>query len=144
MNCPVCDEKLRPVEKYGVEIDICPGCKGVWLDRGELDKILEALNSGTVPTAEGPVAPPPLDPTAGPVPVGQVPVYPQAQPYPPAAPAYYAAPAPDSRRHHDDNDDDHDRHERGEYRREESGHGGSRRGQRGSWLGDLLGGLGGD
>lgn len=46
MNCPVCDEKLRVVEKYGVEVDICPGCKGVWLDKGELDKILEMQDSG--------------------------------------------------------------------------------------------------
>jgi hypothetical protein len=36
MNCPVCDAPLRAIQKYGVEIDICPGCKGVWLDRGEL------------------------------------------------------------------------------------------------------------
>jgi Zn-finger nucleic acid-binding protein len=39
MQCPVCDERLREVEKYGVMIDICPACKGVWLDRGELEKI---------------------------------------------------------------------------------------------------------
>ncbi|MEI6501322.1 MAG: zf-TFIIB domain-containing protein [Armatimonadota bacterium] len=43
MNCPVCDEKLREVEKYGVEIDVCPGCKGVWLDRGELEKMLQVV-----------------------------------------------------------------------------------------------------
>jgi Zn-finger nucleic acid-binding protein len=42
MECPVCGDKLRPIEKYGVEIDVCPGCKGVWLDRGELEKILAA------------------------------------------------------------------------------------------------------
>lgn len=47
MNCPVCDARLRAVEKYGVEVDICPDCKGVWLDRGELEKILEmAATSG--------------------------------------------------------------------------------------------------
>ncbi|ATY83756.1 cytoplasmic protein [Kyrpidia spormannii] len=41
MNCPVCDNvRMREVEKYGVLIDVCPNCKGVWLDRGELDKIL--------------------------------------------------------------------------------------------------------
>ncbi len=39
MQCPVCDERLREVEKYGVMVDICPSCKGVWLDRGELEKI---------------------------------------------------------------------------------------------------------
>ena len=40
MNCPVCDERLRTVEKYGLEIDLCPGCKGLWLDRGKLETIL--------------------------------------------------------------------------------------------------------
>jgi Zn-finger nucleic acid-binding protein len=39
MQCPVCDERLREVEKYGVTVDICPSCKGVWLDRGELEKV---------------------------------------------------------------------------------------------------------
>lgn len=42
MNCPVCDGvRMREVEKDGVLIDICPSCKGVWLDRGELEKLLE-------------------------------------------------------------------------------------------------------
>lgn len=41
MNCPVCDDvRMREVEKDGVMIDICPSCKGVWLDRGELEKLL--------------------------------------------------------------------------------------------------------
>jgi len=40
MNCPVCETKLRPVDRHGVEIDLCQDCKGIWLDRGELDKIL--------------------------------------------------------------------------------------------------------
>jgi Zn-finger nucleic acid-binding protein len=34
------------VQKYGVEVDICPDCKGVWLDRGELEKIVGMLESG--------------------------------------------------------------------------------------------------
>ena len=46
MECPVCGDRLRAVEKYGVEVDICPGCKGVWLDRGELDTILETTSRG--------------------------------------------------------------------------------------------------
>lgn len=45
MNCPVCDTKLRAVEKMGVEVDICPDCKGVWLDRGELEKLIELASS---------------------------------------------------------------------------------------------------
>jgi len=42
MKCPVCEDvKMREAEKEGVMIDICPSCKGVWLDRGELDKLLQ-------------------------------------------------------------------------------------------------------
>ncbi|MBB6733935.1 zf-TFIIB domain-containing protein [Cohnella zeiphila] len=44
MNCPVCsDSRMREVEKDGVLIDICPSCKGVWLDRGELDKLMKEV-----------------------------------------------------------------------------------------------------
>ena len=39
--CPVCRVDLVMSERQGVEIDYCPRCRGVWLDRGELDKILE-------------------------------------------------------------------------------------------------------
>lgn len=41
MNCPVCSVTLNMTQRQGVEIDYCPKCRGVWLDRGELDKILE-------------------------------------------------------------------------------------------------------
>jgi len=41
MNCPNCNETLVMAERQGVEIDYCPKCRGVWLDRGELDKIIE-------------------------------------------------------------------------------------------------------
>ena len=42
MNCPQClTEVLVMTERQGVEVDYCPRCRGVWLDRGELDKILE-------------------------------------------------------------------------------------------------------
>ena len=44
MNCPVCDNvRLREVEKESVLIDVCPNCKGIWLDRGELEKITQGL-----------------------------------------------------------------------------------------------------
>jgi len=44
MNCPVChDTRMREVEKDGILIDICPTCKGVWLDRGELEKLLSGV-----------------------------------------------------------------------------------------------------
>ena len=46
MECPVCGDKLRPIERYGVEVDICPGCKGVWLDRGELEKVIDLAEKG--------------------------------------------------------------------------------------------------
>ena len=39
--CPACRVDLVMSERHGVEIDYCPKCRGVWLDRGELDKILE-------------------------------------------------------------------------------------------------------
>ena len=41
MNCPNDGAELRMAERQGVEIDYCPQCRGVWLDRGELDKIIE-------------------------------------------------------------------------------------------------------
>ena len=46
MKCPVCKEiNLVMSEKQGIEIDYCPECRGVWLDRGELDKIIIKNNS---------------------------------------------------------------------------------------------------
>ena len=41
MNCPQCNIALVMSERQGVEIDYCPQCRGVWLDRGELDKIIQ-------------------------------------------------------------------------------------------------------
>ena len=42
MKCPVCkDVTLLMSERRGVEIDYCPECRGIWLDRGELEKIME-------------------------------------------------------------------------------------------------------
>jgi uncharacterized protein len=41
MLCPICKVELRPMERAGIEIDYCPQCRGVWLDRGELDKVIE-------------------------------------------------------------------------------------------------------
>ncbi len=46
MKCPTCpDSKLTLAERQGIEIDYCPDCRGVWLDRGELDKIIERATS---------------------------------------------------------------------------------------------------
>ena len=47
MNCPNCNVNLVMTDRSGIEIDYCPSCRGVWLDRGELDKIIER----SVPTA---------------------------------------------------------------------------------------------
>lgn len=42
MKCPVCSEmNLIMSDRHGIEIDYCPNCRGVWLDRGELDKLIE-------------------------------------------------------------------------------------------------------
>lgn len=43
--CPVCNVELRLAERQGIEIDYCPKCRGIWLDRGELDKIIDKSQS---------------------------------------------------------------------------------------------------
>ncbi len=45
MECPIDKSTLQMTERAGVEIDYCPKCRGVWLDRGELDKIIEKSDS---------------------------------------------------------------------------------------------------
>ena len=68
MNCPVCDStRMREVEKDGILIDVCPTCKGVWLDRGELEKLMNDVREvrqdynewyyGDDPAAQGRQAP---------------------------------------------------------------------------------------
>ena len=44
MKCPKCAVNLSLYDRNGIEIDYCPECRGVWLDRGELDKIIERSN----------------------------------------------------------------------------------------------------
>ena len=46
MQCPVCRVGLAMTDRQGIEIDYCPQCRGVWLDRGELDKIIERSMAG--------------------------------------------------------------------------------------------------
>jgi Zn-finger nucleic acid-binding protein len=41
MKCPIDQTELKMTDRQGVEIDYCPTCRGVWLDRGELDKIID-------------------------------------------------------------------------------------------------------
>ncbi len=86
MRCPVDNETLVMADRGGVEIDYCPKCRGVWLDRGELDKIIE--RSAATPEAAPRPTSQPLD-----------------QPEPPRAPQPYAD---DNRpRRRDDDDDDY-------------------------------------
>ncbi|MCB4824558.1 zf-TFIIB domain-containing protein [Roseicella sp. GB24] len=72
MPCPRCRVDLVMSERQGIEIDYCPRCRGVWLDRGELDKIIER-------SAAFQGAPPPD-------------TVPQAQPGTPGAPSPWVAP----------------------------------------------------
>ena len=52
MKCPHCtDTALVMTERQGVEIDYCPQCRGVWLDRGELDKLIERSAAAQAPAA---------------------------------------------------------------------------------------------
>ena len=54
--CPTCRVNLTMSERQGIEIDYCPQCRGVWLDRGELDKIIERSESAGAPAPQA--APP--------------------------------------------------------------------------------------
>ena len=53
MQCPVCDVALSISSREGVEIDFCPQCRGVWLDRGELDKVIERAAAAMTPAGGG-------------------------------------------------------------------------------------------
>jgi Zn-finger nucleic acid-binding protein len=57
MNCPSCkDVALVMTERQRIEIDYCPQCRGVWLDRGELDKIIERTEQVSAPARTEPAA----------------------------------------------------------------------------------------
>lgn len=79
MLCPVCKVALHMSDRQGIEIDYCPQCRGIWLDRGELDKIIERSAAAEAPAAPAaPQAPPPPQPQGGPWQQGG---YPQQQGY---------------------------------------------------------------
>jgi uncharacterized protein len=59
MSCPVCVVPLSMSDRQGIEIDFCPQCRGVWLDRGELDKIIERSVAPAQPAPPPQAAPPP-------------------------------------------------------------------------------------
>jgi len=54
MACPVDGTALVMSERSGIEIDYCPSCRGVWLDRGELDKIIERNAASLAPEQSAP------------------------------------------------------------------------------------------
>lgn len=93
MQCPVDQTVLQMTDRQGVEIDYCPQCRGVWLDRGELDKIIDKSEAAAAPPARPAPAPSP-----GPDPRTEVAGYPQQPPY--AQPGYSQYPrhpgSPDS------------------------------------------------
>lgn len=82
MRCPIDGTELQPTDKNGIEIDFCPRCRGVWLDRNELEKILE--RSAPLYHAQPGQYPPPQQP-------GYAPQAPQA-PYTPPQPRYQPDP----------------------------------------------------
>lgn len=63
MKCPVDGAELLMTERQGVEIDYCPTCRGVWLDRGELDKIIEKTTPSVALDDPDPVVAPPPPPS---------------------------------------------------------------------------------
>lgn len=87
LTCPVCKGSMREMNKQGVLIDVCTQCRGVWLDRGELEKLAGMLPGGDAPAYAAP--PPP-----------QQPAYPPQPHYPQQG--HYG----DRRRDWDDDDDD--------------------------------------
>lgn len=64
MNCPTCNVALTMAERQGIEIDYCPQCRGVWLDRGELDKIIER-SAAEQPAPAAPINTPSYEPQRG-------------------------------------------------------------------------------
>jgi Zn-finger nucleic acid-binding protein len=62
VKCPTCpDSTLMLADRMGIEIDYCPDCRGVWLDRGELEKLVER-SLAVESAAQAPPAPPPPPP----------------------------------------------------------------------------------
>jgi Zn-finger nucleic acid-binding protein len=105
VKCPICtDVDLVMTDRQGIEIDYCPKCRGVWLDRGELDKLIERSAAALAPAAPAPVAQPVPQPAPQVIPAPQAPVAP--------APVPGQAPQPrwDDRPRRWDDDDDDDRY----------------------------------
>ena len=121
MNCPVDGTPLQMTERLGVEIDYCPTCRGVWLDRSEIEKIIER-NVAEFGRAQQPIPPRPAPQYAPP---------PQPAPQYAPQPAYVPQPVYDPHHvpvHHDVHHDPHH-----DVHHEERRHHG------GGWLGGLFG-----
>ena len=121
MLCPTCPAStLVMTDRSGIEIDYCPTCRGVWLDRGELDKIIERTAIVAAPAPAPVAAPMPSSPSGLPLPADQP-----------------ASSAPPPRRYRDDDDDDDDDDRRRSYDPSRSGDG-YRPKKRKSLLGELF------
>jgi Zn-finger nucleic acid-binding protein len=120
MSCPVCAGTFREVLREGILIDVCTQCRGVWLDRGELEKLLSLARDADVIEAPTTRAP-----------------QPQPQPYP--QPTYQQPPQhqyrePERRYRRDDDDDDDYRKKYGHGEYDKYG----RKKKRGFDLGDIF------
>jgi Zn-finger nucleic acid-binding protein len=62
MKCPVDETMLQMTDRQGIEIDYCPQCRGVWLDRGELDKLIDRSMTVAPAAPQAPPAPQPQSP----------------------------------------------------------------------------------
>lgn len=71
MSCPKCKGEMRQYERNGVTIDQCEECRGIFLDRGELERLVEAESKYAA--AQTAAAPPPQAPPAGGYPAGSYP-----------------------------------------------------------------------
>jgi uncharacterized protein len=92
MQCPHDQTVLQMTERQGIEIDYCPTCRGVWLDRGELDKIIERVSLAAPPEAAR--SEPRHDPRTEAA--GYPPGYPQAPTYPQYSASGRSPRSPDS------------------------------------------------
>jgi Zn-finger nucleic acid-binding protein len=126
--CPKCQTPMRTIDRSGIHIEMCPDCRGVFLDRGELDRLLDLEAATLARRASAPSMPvAPVPPAMGPAGSGTDRTYDDRawQPQPPGWDR--------RRRDWDDDDDDDDRDDRDDRRG---------RGRRGGFLGELLEGLG--
>lgn len=68
MKCPLCSVDLVMADRQGIEIDYCPKCRGIWLDRGEIDKIVERSQAAETRAMPAPVPQPVVAPMPAPMP----------------------------------------------------------------------------